>query len=194
MAMTLSKREKYIAYATAAVLGLLLLDHTVLTPLMDQYGNLDTQIAAVRQKVDDAQDVIDRGERDDARWKKMASGSLLHDESSSESQILNAIRDWGQSAGVAMSSQKRERTEKQGDFVKLTYRATGTGRMSEVARFLWLIQNSSIPARISDLQLTSRKEGTDDLNISIGVSTVYLPPKTDNANRLTAGLNTEVMP
>ena len=107
---------------------------------------------------------------------------LSRDESLAEGTILNDVRDWAQEAGMNLSSFKPERLpEKESDFYKISFRATGSGQMSQLARFLNRIQTATIPIRITDLSITSRKEGTDDLSISVGLATIYLAPDADKA-------------
>ena len=44
--------------------------------------------------------------------------------------------------------------------------------MQQIARFLWHIQTANIPVRISELTLSTRKEGTDDLQLSMTLATM----------------------
>ena len=37
--------------------------------------------------------------------------------------------------------------------------------------------------RISDLQIVTRKEGTDDLTLQVGLATIYLPAESREAAR-----------
>ena len=57
---------------------------------------------------------------------------------------------------------------------------SGTGTVKQIGNFLYKIQTASIPVRVTDVQVNSKKEGTDDLIIQIGISTVYLAPDDKN--------------
>jgi hypothetical protein len=48
--------------------------------------------------------------------------------------------------------------------------------MRQVGQFLWQVQTSAIPVRISDMSISTRKENTDDLELALGISTIYLSP------------------
>ena len=53
--------------------------------------------------------------------------------------------------------------------------------MQAVARFLYAMEMAEIPLRVVDVTVTSRREGTDDLNVQVGLATIYLPPEEPGA-------------
>ena len=176
--MAFSKRERFIGIATAAVVGVLALDRLAVTPLLAQRAQLE---------LDRANRVFSTSRLASRKWKELSGTSLKTDASEAESQILNSVREWAQDAGIALSSIKPERAEKEKDWDKITFRATGTGSMNQVARFLWRLRTATMPVRITDLQIGSRKEGTDDLSLQLGISTIFLPP---DANKPGGGSST----
>src|SRR6266496_3714690 len=172
--MVLTKRERYIGIVTGVVLGVLVLDYFVVSPLLAQMAVLDAKITSAQNDVRRSNDLLELSSRAKQRWNEMSSGAVRDSEQAD--QIVNNVSDWAREAGMSLSSVKPERDEKEKDFGKKTFRATGAGRMSEIGRFLWRIQTASVPVRITDLTITSRKEGTDDLSISLGVATIYQLP------------------
>jgi hypothetical protein len=181
--MAMTKRERYIGIVTLAVVGILVLDRIIVTPLMDQKTDLDAKLVSARDDLSSANRLFATSRRLDREWRTAAGHSLKNNESEAESQILNSIGEWVQYSGISMSATKRERTEKDKEFVKISYRATATGSMRQVGEFLWKIQTATIPVRITDISINSRKDGTDDLAVQMGIATVYLPapPPVDNS-------------
>jgi hypothetical protein len=59
--------------------------------------------------------------------------------------------------------------------------------MRQVGTFLYGIQSASIPVKVTDVQLNSKKEGMDELAIQLGISTVYLAPEDKNPKPAAAG-------
>lgn len=174
--MAMSKRERYIGIVTVAVIGIFALDRIVVTPLMDRQSDLKVRLASARDDLASANRLMTTSQRLDRQWHEASGKSLKNNEPEAESQILNSIGEWAQQSGLSVSATKRERTEKEKEFVKITYRATATGSMRQVGEFLWRIQTASIPVRITDISMNSRKDGTDDLAVQLGIATVYLPP------------------
>ena len=186
--MVMSKRERYIGIATIAVVGILALDRLVVTPLIDRKADLDSKLSSARDDMDAATRLMSTSRRLARDWRDMTGSAanggtkLKVTESDAESQILNSIGEWAQRSGFNVQTTKRERTEKEKDFVKLTYRVTATATMRQVGEFLWLMQTASVPVRITDIQMNSRKDGTDDLAVQLGIATIYRPPPPPDGN------------
>jgi hypothetical protein len=174
----MSQRERYIVIGTVAVVALLGLDRLFLSPLLDRNTELTDKIQAAELQVSHNEELFTRSKKANKAWSQMTAGALKRDSSTTESQLIDGISQWAQDARMVVSY-KPERTEKQKDFVKVTYRATCNGSMSQLRTFLIHVQRATIPIRITDLQVSSRPEGTDALQISMGISTVYLAPETD---------------
>ena len=117
-----------------------------------------------------------RENKDVARlWNGMGGGKLKRDPSEAQSQIQNNIEAWAAESRLPLQSVKPERTEKEKGYMRLTMRVSGTGNMEQIGRFLHRIQTATIPARITDMTLTARKENTDDMSLLIGIATLYQP-------------------
>lgn len=176
--MVMSQRERYIVIGTVAVVALLGLDRLLLTPLLGRMTELDDKITNARAEVQRNDDLFNKSKVANRKWKEMTAGALKRDASTTESQLIDSIGQWAQDARMSVSY-KPERTEKKKEFIVVTYRATCNGSMSQLRAFLLHIQRATIPIRVTDLQVSSRPEGTDNLQISMGISTAYLAPETD---------------
>ena len=176
--MVLSKRERYIGIATALVVGVLALDRVVVEPLLAQRDALDADIANLRQDLDRANTLFRNHRTMSRRWAELSTGQINRNASEAESQVQNAVRDWAQDAGVSLSSVTPARSDKEKDFQKITFRAAAAGGMQQIARFLYRIQEADIPVRVTDLTLSSHREGgqSDELTLNLGLTTIWQPP------------------
>jgi len=181
--VVLSKRERYIGIAAGAVVGLLVLDKIIISPLLEQRAALGAQIDIGEADLKKSTDLVDLSVRANNNWATLAP-QVKKDASEAESQVLHSVRDWASEAGINLASVTPQRAEHEKDFYKLTFRATGTGTMAQVGRFLYRIQNASMPARVTDLSISARgREGIDDLSISVAIATIYFSPDADKAAR-----------
>jgi hypothetical protein len=179
--MVLSKREKYVGILVVVVLGILLLDRIMITPLLERKAELNSRIEAAQGELDRANRVFSTSRLASRKWKELAGNSLKTDPSEAESQILNSVREWAQDAGMALPNITPERT-KEKDFGKIVVRASGTGGISQVGHFLWRVQTAGIPVRITNITITTHKEGTDDLSVQFAIATLYLLPEPAEKN------------
>ncbi|MCC6239293.1 MAG: type 4a pilus biogenesis protein PilO [Phycisphaerales bacterium] len=174
MLSSLNSREKRIGLIAAIALGLLALDRVLLSPLLTRWSEAGATLKAARSELDAARQTLTNDQHAQGVWDQMKGDTLKNNASDSESQLLNATRNWADVSRLSLQSLKPERSEKERGFQKITVRAAAVGTMQQVARFLSQVQSASIPVRISDVQITSRKENTDDLSVVIGLSTILL--------------------
>jgi Tfp pilus assembly protein PilO len=183
----LSKRERTAAIVAITAISALVLDRFLLTPLLDRRTQVQDQLRLLTDnKLTPALTLLDNNRRMTPRWKEMVAAGIKSDASAAESQVLNDVQRWAQDSGLILSSLKPDRPEQEKQFQKITIRATGSTSMQSIARFLNRIQTSPKPLRISDIQITSHKEGTDDLALHIGVSTLYLVPEVEKPAKIGA--------
>jgi len=175
--MILSRRERYIVIGTVAVVGLLALDRIFLTPLIEHRQLLEAEMRKSTAEMTRAEGLFANSPRVHRKWNEMTATSLKDSGSNAESQIIQAVSNWALQAGLNLSSVKPERAEKEKQFMKITFRANATGNMAAVSRFMWEVQTSKVPVRVTDLSITTRRDGMDDLTLDLGISTLYLPPE-----------------
>lgn len=176
--MVLSKRERIIAIVSIAALAILVLDHYALTPLLHADARVEDALATAREKqTKDMRLVSQAAGVTSKKWNEMVAGGLKSDPAQSEGQVLHALEGWASEAGLSLSSMKPERIAQSGELREITVQAAGTGSMAAAAGFLWRIEGSQMPLRTRDLQLSARREGADDLSMTVRVSTLYLAPQ-----------------
>jgi hypothetical protein len=196
--VVLSKREKYIGIGASIAVGLLILNSVILDPLLAQQSDLETKIVTAKadKKADD--DLMDQAGRASVRWIAMLTpkGTMLKDESLATSQLYNNISEWSRDAGLnpppALKSDRG--AEKVKDFQQISVHASITGTMSQVSRFVWDVQNSNVPVRITELQVSSRKSGSDDLKVEMDIATVYFSPTLPTGTPDSGGSNAPASP
>ena len=189
--MVLSKRERYIAITTAALLALLLMDRVVFTPLHENRAALEDRTQMALSRMEYAGVLMNRRKQVASRWRAMVEDGLKSNSAEAESAVMHAVHDWSQETGLSLSSLRPERTETKKEGLKeITFRASATGSMNAVGRFLWRLESSALPVRVLELQLGTRKEGTDDLSLQLRISALCLAEETQTAT-LAAKRNTE---
>ena len=179
--MVASKRERFLAIGVAAIVGVFALDRLVVGPLSDQWKDLNQKVEAAEKQKEKALKTFKADKQMKKRWAQLAGATLKTDASDADSPLLHNVREWGQDAGLEMSSVKPERAEKEKGFDRLTYRVTAAGGMRQLSQFLYEIESSNVPVRVTDVTINSRKDGTDDLSLVLGLSTIYHAPGAKDA-------------
>jgi hypothetical protein len=173
--MVLSKRERYIVFGAALVLGGLALDRVVLGPLLEGWSATEVQRQALLAEMNRATATLRHSKELAPKWRAMVRSGIRDDPAEAESQALHAIRNWTEESGVALSLLKPDRLTERTRLPEISFQASCNGSMDSISKLLWRVRNATIPVRITELQLATRKEGTDDLSIQLRLSTVYRP-------------------
>jgi len=168
--MVLSKRERYIALAALIVVAILVFDRLVLGPLEERRATIAEERQRVLSELETARLLFARRKRLAALSGELLKSGLGSDPGEAESQVLHALRNWSQEAGLALSSLRPERTGLRGSLREITFHAAGTGGIAAVAGFLWRVETAPLPLRLTELQIGSRKEGADDLSLQVRIS------------------------
>ena len=184
--MALAKRERMLVFGTIAVLGLLGLDQYLLTPVLDAEDQLQRERQQVLADMSRAQGVMADRKQSMARWRSMVRGGLKSDPAEAEGQLLHALRDWAKDSGLVLSSVKPERPEsKDSQLKEVQVQASANGTLEALTKFLLKAQTASFPLKLSEFQMATRNETTNDLALQIKVSTLYkgAAPKPDSTSK-----------
>lgn len=174
--MISKRREKIIAMLTGAAVALLALDQYAVMPYLDAKARVEADLEVAREQQAEANRLLENRARVARAWAGLLASGLKEDPAAAESQALHRLRDCGQNSRVDLQGVKPERVGRVGDFAQVRLQATGVGTTAAIARMLELIETSEIPMKISDLRITSRKEGNDDLSFALGISTLVFSP------------------
>jgi Tfp pilus assembly protein PilO len=175
--MILSKRERVVVVATLIAVAAFLLDRYALTPVLDALAALEARKQNMIGDVARAGDLLERQHQLGPKWREMTAAGLKRDPTEAESQMLHAVQNWSQEAGLRLTSLKPERLPDKRSLQEISFQAAGTGTMNAVSRFLWRIETAKVPIRVKELQVGSRKEGADDLTLQLRFSTLYQAPQ-----------------
>ncbi len=176
-----SKRERVMMIAAAVVVGALVLDMFVLSPVLAWREELSQEHAALSHKLQEAQMLVDNHPQMQRRWREMVAAGLGDNAAAAEATVYRAVGEWARESGLQLQSIVPERVQEDESLQQVTLRATATGPMRAVARFLEKVEAAEFPLRVTQLQLGARREGVDDLTVQLQLSTlVRQSPQPDS--------------
>ena len=185
--MKLNKREKYIGIGVGAAIAIFALDRYALTPYAERSKQLDIDRAAVMNKSKAADLTFARKNKLEKTWKDLRA-MMKTDNSEADSQARTVIRECAEAAGVVLSPINAERSpQSQEGFRVISLKVSVTGRTASISRMLWHLETTSIPLRISDLELTAKPENSDELKLDLTVSTLATPVEKAPTNAVALG-------
>ena len=192
--MALSSRERYIALGVGATVLFAGLYQLVIDPFFEESRVIETKHMDVKKKLAAADVLFKRRVSLRPIWTDMnKSGGLKSDVSESETQVQELLAGWAKESGLAWTSEQpndhlsigsvdRKSDKPEAQFESLGVHATGSGTMAQIANLLWKVESAPKLLRITEIHITPKKEGTDNLQIQLNVATVSLIPGGAPAN------------
>jgi hypothetical protein len=184
--VVLSKREKYIGIGAMAAVALLAINGLIVGPYFDRAAALQDDMRTATKTLGDDQNLLRLQKSKQAEWNAMLSNGLQADDSTAQSRTQQMIQTWARVANINLESINSEHVATQkGPFqvinFRLDFNTSGPDSMRQIARFLWSIESARIPVRLNNITIQSTREGTDQLNVKLVVSALYMPPTGQGA-------------
>jgi hypothetical protein len=183
-----SNRERYVAIAVAAAVAIFGADRYLLTPYMARLDKARTDQEVASLKLDSQTKTLRQQRELRKVWSDMRSrGSLVPDAFQAEAQLMQALQALADETGVKVSGRKAEQPVREGDFYRTGVQFGGTGSTASISKFLWRLETAPLPIRVSELTLRSRQPNTDELIVTLNVSTLSIVPSADTPDQAGPG-------
>lgn len=179
--MVLSQRERYIAIGLGALVVLVVVWLYGLAPLLDWSDKIkQDEQAQIGQKAKDETLFLENRKLQKV-WAEMQKGGLMDNPSDAQTQLHQAVTDWAIQSGVQVSNQTNESAapvdaKAAPGFVQAGIKVSCFGTTSGIAKLLYQIEVAKIPARVHQITISSKKEGMDDLQLDMTLTTLCVVP------------------
>ena len=186
--MIFTKQERLTGIVAACVVGAVGLYYFVLDPYLIQ-----PRIVAL-DKLAKCDDEVKANKKTEDAWKdkqkeltKLQDEGLKTNPSEAEASLSRAINEWikpppNDRNGVVFVSQKIDprNISLAGDaYYEKSLTFVGTGNTLNIGWLVWRIQNTPQPIKLNSVSITSRKDGIDDLQVMVNISTICQNPDVD---------------
>ena len=180
--MVLSKRERGIFWTTLVVMVMVVFDRFVINPGLEALDSVSEEKQRLDAEVSAMRDVLDpnRSTTRARQWQEMIENGLLDDPSAAQSSMLHALEEWSEQSRVRLTSvtpqrSTRDRELRDRGLRDIVFTIAGKGDMASIGEFVWLIEQTSKPVKITNLTLLGSTNASGrDLTLSLKLSLLYL--------------------
>jgi hypothetical protein len=176
--MKIDNRQQLLGILAVAVVGLLLLDRVVITPLINGWKERSRQITELQKTIAQGESALKREKIVRDRWSQMKTNTLSAD--NAERKLLEAFHRWSRQSSISISSIQPQwkRGAAEEDYVTLECHANLAGSVGAMSQFLYNIERDPMALRIESLEITSRDENGRTLSLAMQVSALVLSAPT----------------
>jgi hypothetical protein len=178
--VVLSKREKYIGMGAIGAIALLAINSLIIEPYYARLDELDGEKRQAFKTIDANDKLLIMQKNLQGDWNSMLTNGLESDDSTAASRTQQMIQTWTRGANITLESTQLNHPPTKGTFQNveftLDFNVSGNDSMRQIARLLSSIESARIPMRMSSIRLQTMREGSDQLNVKMVVSALYMPP------------------
>lgn len=162
MKIDLRNRQKILTVAAALVVGLLIGDKVILTPLTNSWKARKDRIEYLDKTLSSGRALMERDQSLRSRWTDMKHNALPMNPSDAEQAVLNAVYNRWAPLSRANVSDYAAQWKASGDDDYLTYECSvnAVGSMEALTRFLYQLEKDPLAIRIENLDLTGSKDAS----------------------------------
>lgn len=172
--MRIKNRQQAMAVVAAGLVGLLLADRLVLTPLVTLWKRRADQIVAMRGNVLQGEALIGREPIVTQQWDHMRSNMLAGEISVAEDRFLKAVERWAQEGRVSLSSVKPQWQRGTDKYVTLECNLEASGNLGAITRFLYEIERDPLGVKIVRTQINARDDAGEQLTLNLQLSALAM--------------------
>ncbi len=169
--MVLTKRERILAIVTGVVLGALAINSAIIKPLSAWRQETEDEKLELEAQVQEAQSLLERRRLLEGKWRGLLSEGMKSD-ADAERRIARALDEWSRQTGLSLSSTKPDRSVTEKGMNEVTFAVAGRGTMESVASFLYRVETSELPVKVTNMQLGA--ESGDNLSLQLHLSAIHL--------------------
>jgi len=167
----LTKRERMIFYTTVGIISLVLLDRTMLSPILDRVNSLGEAIRAKEESIEQSLLIVNQEERIEGEsnlYTSFLSEPLT--EEKTITKFLKEVETLAKRSSVYLIDIKPTGKDVEGavvqHFVKLNFEA----QMEEVFNFFYNVTNFELLIKIEDYQIRPKSVGSSVIVCNIVIS------------------------
>lgn len=165
--MTAKKRQQALLLLAISVFGIFAADQMIITPLSKFWKKRAEQITELRKSIKEGTQLLEYAPGQNRRWQEMVKQSLPPQMPVAETQLFNAVNNWGQSSELNITSLKPRWINDEDDCQKLELRLSAAGDLEKIARFIYMLETDELPSKIEEMEMTARDEKGRQLDLTM---------------------------
>jgi len=149
----LTKRERIIFYATIGIVGLVFLDRTMLSPILDKVNSLSEAVQAKEESIEQSLLIVNQEER--IKGESSLYTSFLSEPQAEEKTItafLKEVETLAKKSSVYLIDIKPTGKEVEGAIVQHLVKLNFEAQMEQVFNFFYNVTNFELLIKIEDYQ------------------------------------------
>lgn len=172
--MKIKTRQDVLVVVTIAVVGLAILVNFIFPPIADWWSGRQKEIADLRQKVKNGNQMINRESAIRNHWREMHDNALPSTMSDAEQQFLKQMDGWSHESGAEITSIMPQWKNDGTNYITLDCRVETSGDLNSLTRFIYSIEQGPMMVRLDSVELSSHDATGQQLTLGVEINGLAL--------------------
>jgi Tfp pilus assembly protein PilO len=168
------QRMFILKLATAAVVGLFLLDHVVISPLIARWRAQGERLDALNARVQRGRQLLDREDSIRTQWGNMMRANLPGEVAAAENLVYRAIGRWARTSQITFTSLTPQWQTHEEGYNTLECRIAANGDQATIGRFIYELEIDPLPVSLEECEITTRDAHGSELMLTARFSFLRL--------------------
>ncbi|MCD6287603.1 MAG: hypothetical protein J7M12_00670 [Candidatus Hydrogenedentes bacterium] len=171
-----NRRERIIVILAIASLAIVAVDKLVVPPLYSIWNGRAERILTLERSIEQGKLLVDRKGILLEQWTSMKKRCLPVDQSQAENTVFKSVNRWASTSGFNITSIKPRWIDdrRATDHRKLLLQAVGTGRYSDMWRFLYELERDPLGLKIENVEISTSDQRGDKMTLGLSFSGLVL--------------------
>ena len=172
--MKIENRQKFLLVLTLVALGLYVGDLVVFEPLTNWWKTRSQNIVSLRKQVVHGKSMLVNEAGLRGQWEGMFTNTLSNDQSLAEHQVLNALDNWAQETGAALTGVNSQWKNDATNYMTLNCRVEASGTIATLGQFLYRIEKGPLGLKLDSVEFSTHDTTGQQLTLGMQISGLAL--------------------
>jgi Tfp pilus assembly protein PilO len=172
--MKIENRQKFLLIATLSLLGLVVCNWVIFTPLGNWWTTRSKSITTLRKDLTHGRALIANQANIHRLWEEMQAKTLPNNTSLAEQQVLRAFDDWSRESGATVTGITPQWKNDSTNYMTLNCRVEATGDLGTLSKFVAAIEHNTIALKLDSVELSTHDNLGQQLTLGLQLSGLAL--------------------
>jgi Tfp pilus assembly protein PilO len=172
--MKIENREKFLFVVVLAILGLIVCNWLVFTPLTNWWKVRAAKITQLRHDVGEGKYLIQREAKIRGDWENIRTNALPSNTSLAEQQMVKSFDTWAQQSGASLVGVTPQWKNDSTNYMTLNCHVDASGNIFTLGAFLYKIEKGPMALKLDSVELSTHDNTGQQLTLGMQISALSL--------------------
>ncbi len=172
--MKIENRQKFLLVLTIVLLGLVVCNWVIFTPLGHWWTKRSESIAQLHKDVTHGKSLLLSESSIRSQWENMRTNTLPSNISLAEQQVFKSFDNWAQESGASLTGIMPQWKNDSTNYLTLNCRVEASGTISTLGAFLYRIEKGPMALKLDSVEFSTHDNTGQQLTLGMQISGLAL--------------------